>query len=68
MTTDEWKMRFHIVNVICFMLGASSAMAVYLYTDWNLLIVAAILDIAIGIYFFTLKEDLIEAIRDSIKE
>lgn len=68
MSSDQWKMRFHIVNMLCFMLGASSAMAVYLYTDWSLLIVAAMIDIAIGIYFFTLKDDLVQAIQDSMKE
>lgn len=67
MSTDQWKMRFHIINVMCFMLGASSAMAVYLYTDWSLLVVAAAIDIAIGIYFFTLKDDLIEAIQESMQ-
>lgn len=42
-------------------------MAVYLYTDWSLLVVAAAIDIAIGIYFFTLKDDLIQAIQESMQ-
>src|SRR5690625_8028948 len=68
-STDQWKMRFHIINVICFMLGASSGMAVYLYTDWSLLLVAAIIDITIGLYFFTLRDDLVEKIgRASCRE
>lgn len=67
-STDQWKMRFHIINVICFMLGASSGMAVYLYTDWSLLLVAAIIDIAIGLYFFTLRDDLVETISKSMKD
>lgn len=67
MSTDQWKMRFHIINVICFMLGASSGMAVYLYTDWSLLLVAGIIDIVIGLYFFTLRDDLVEAISESMK-
>lgn len=68
MSTAQWKMRFHIINVICFMLGASSGMAVYLYTDWSLLLVAAIIDNAIGLYFFTLHDDLVETISKSMKD
>ena len=50
------------------MFGASSGMAVYLYTDWSLLLVAAIIDNAIGLYFFTLHDDLVETISKSMKD
>lgn len=66
-TAERWKLRFHLVNVLFFMVGASVAMAISLYTDWSLLVVAGIIDILIGLYFFALRDDLIEAIRESMK-
>jgi hypothetical protein len=50
------------------MFGAISGKAVYLYTDWNLLLVAAIIDNASGLYFFTLRDDLVETISKSMKD
>lgn len=65
---DVWKVAFHTANVIAFMLGASIASAIHLYTNWSLLVVAAIFDFLGGIYFFTLREDMIESIRDSLSK
>jgi uncharacterized membrane protein YoaK (UPF0700 family) len=64
-TEDRWKLRFHIVNLLCFLIGAVSATAIHLYTDWNVLLIAAVIDIAIGLYYFTLKEDMI---KESLEE
>lgn len=64
-TEDRWKLRFHIVNLLCFLIGAVSATAIHLYTNWNVLLIAAVIDIAIGLYYFTLKEEMI---KDSLEE
>lgn len=68
MSTDRWKVKFHIANVTCFMLGAIVSMMIYLYTDWSLLLFGGIIDIIIGIYFFTLREGLAEAISESMRK
>lgn len=55
---NDWKLKFHIFNLVFFILGAVIAAFIAYYTDWNLVLGAGILEIGIGLYFNYARNDL----------
>lgn len=55
---NNWKLRFHIFNLLFFILGAVIATVIAYYTEWNLVIGAGLMEIAIGFYFNFARKDL----------
>lgn len=64
---DEWKLIFHTINVVVFMIGAGMAMAIHLYSNGSVILMMGFIQIGIGIYFFAMRKDTIQSIEDSMR-
>ncbi len=67
-STEDWKFYFHIRNVLFYLIGATMAASLFLYSSLNIVMIGGFIALMIGFYFLTINSKYQIIIDEFIKE